>query len=75
MKLLVDADFLVALVKENDINHRKAIERFYFHLTIYPFKLATLRSHKVLPKNMKNFEVRNSTILTTSSILICITLH
>jgi len=62
MKILIDADFLIALVKEDDINHNRAVKKAKLFeealLFITPFcipEAATVLSYKVSHKTAKEF--------------------
>lgn len=62
MRVLVDADFLVALAKEDDTNHRSAISRTRILddalVFVSPFTIpeaATVLSYKVSQKEAKKF--------------------
>lgn len=64
MTVLIDADFLVALLKEVDTNHRKAIEKYHYYRSISfvttPFtipEVATVLSNRVSHTIAKKFVV------------------
>lgn len=61
-KILVDTDFLFALVVENDVHHRIAIEKLQkyekdiFFITSFTIpEVVTVLSHKVSQEQAKNF--------------------
>jgi predicted nucleic acid-binding protein len=62
MRLLIDTDFLIALIKEDDKNHSKAIRKLEgikdAFISITPFTIpetATVLSYKVSQKSAKEF--------------------
>ncbi len=73
MKILVDADFLIALIKEDDINHLKAKNKAEIFkeaiIFITPFTIpetATVLSYKVSHQSAKKFlkEIRKKKLIT-----------
>jgi len=66
MRLLVDTDFLIALIKEDDKNHSEAIRKlegikdaFIFITSFIVPKTATVLSYKVSQKSAKEFFERS----------------